>query len=158
VTSESVPAGNNGRQLLVSGARRLRSSEEIQAARAKAAARAQPADVWLGLVDRPGSAGGPCTEVCAHRYCILERATADARCTRCRRLIGYGRQYLADNDSVRHDACETTNVRRRRRLPAREPALPRHGDAEPEAFDKVLSDDDTIHELVDFRDRARQRA
>jgi hypothetical protein len=74
---------------------------------------------------------------------------------RCRRPIGYGRQYLGDSDSLRHDACETRAVRLRRQSPSREPALPHRRDEEPDTLDKVVSDDDAIHELVDFRARAR---
>ena len=158
VTKGSVTADNSGRLTVGSRAGQFRSSEEIQAARARAEARAEPADVWLGLVEPRGSAAGPCTQVCAHRYCILERATADSQCTRCRRPIGYGRQYIADSESLRHDACETTSVRLRRQLPTREPAIPRRRDEEPDAFDKVVSEDDTIYELADFRARARRGA
>ena len=154
MTSESTTAGNSGHLPRGPRARRLRSSEEIQAARARAEARAEPADAWLGLVEPRGSAGGPCAHVCAHTYCILERATADSRCMRCRRPIGFGRPYVADGESLRHDACETTSVRHRRRFPAGEPWMPRRRDEEPDALDKVVSEDDTIHELADFRARA----
>jgi len=157
VTSETATARNSSVPI-VSGARRFKSSEEIQAARAKAAARAERADVWLGLVESPGTAGGPCTEACAHRYCILARATADSQCMGCRRPIGYGRQYLGDSNGLRHDACETRTVRLRRQSPSREPVFLRPRDEEAEALDKIESDDDTIHELADFHERARREA
>ena len=158
MTSESATARKSGSAPLLSGARRFRSLEEIQAARAKAAARAQPADAWLGLVESPGSGGGPCADACGHRYCILEHATADSQCTGCRQPIGYGRQYVANSNSLRHDACETRTVRLRRQSLGREPMSLHGRDEEPDAPEKIESDDDAIHEFADFHERARREA
>lgn len=57
----------------------------------------------LGRVDPPGSPGGPC-QGCRHRLCILQRVTAESRCTACRQPIGYDATYIA-GAGIRHDRC-----------------------------------------------------
>ncbi len=58
-----------------------------------------------GLIPRPGTDYGPCSEPCRHIDCQQTRHDAAAVCPHCRQPIGYDRPFYRQAGELAHASC-----------------------------------------------------
>lgn len=58
-----------------------------------------------GVLLRPGTDYGPCTEPCRHTDCAATREMAAAPCVRCGDPIDYDRHFFRDDEGLAHALC-----------------------------------------------------
>ncbi len=69
-----------------------------------------------GILAQPGTAFGPCVEMCEHSDCGSTRAMAEAMCMHCDEPIGYDtRFYWIRNERYAHARCEERLIELRAR-------------------------------------------
>ena len=60
-----------------------------------------------GILQKPGTKGGPCETECKHRDCAMTREDAAKVCRRCGKAIGYETRFYNDGPGhLVHALCE----------------------------------------------------
>lgn len=65
-----------------------------------------------GVLPKPGTELGPCTEDCQHRDCAETRRMAESKCHLCGEPIDYGVRFYADADQLSHARCAEEKAER----------------------------------------------
>lgn len=59
-----------------------------------------------GMLPKPGTKCGPCSEPCQHTDCAATRKQSAELCSWCDEPIGYGTRFFVDGDEYVHELCE----------------------------------------------------